>query len=132
MLPRLWIPAISPSKFSGISAIGCICVRPQKCVHADCQVRVASKYFNWLIEWIWHIAGELGTVTPLDLTPCTASKLIAWCLTWGSLAQLRRPVVLVDQAAEDLAPLDRQVQRRAGLVVVVGWSLLAGLVRAVL
>jgi hypothetical protein len=62
---------------------------------------------------------------------CTASKLIAWCLTWGSLAQLRRPVVLVDHATEDFASLDRQLQRRAGLVIVVGWSLLAGLVRAV-
>jgi hypothetical protein len=48
----------------------------------------------------------------------------------GSFAQLRCPVVLVDHAAEDLAPLDWQVQRQAGLVVVVGRSLLAGLVRA--
>ena len=40
-------------------------------------------------------------------------------------------MVLVDYAAEHLAPLDRQVQRRAGLAVVAGWSLLAGLVRAV-
>ena len=43
----------------------------------------------------------------------------------------RSPVVLVDYAAEDFAPLDRQVQRNVGLVVVVGRSLLAGLVRAV-
>jgi hypothetical protein len=62
---------------------------------------------------------------------CTASKLIAWCVTWGSLAQLRRPVVLVDHATEDFAPLDRQLQRRAGPVIVVGRSLLARLVRAV-
>jgi len=40
-------------------------------------------------------------------------------------------VVLVDHAAENLASLDRQVQRRAGLAVVVRWSFLAGLVRAV-
>jgi hypothetical protein len=43
----------------------------------------------------------------------------------------RSPVVLVDYAAEDFAPLDRQVQRNVGLVVVAGRSLLAGLVRAV-
>ncbi len=40
-------------------------------------------------------------------------------------------VVLVDQPAEHLPPLDRPVLRYAGLVVLVGWSLLAGLVRAV-
>jgi hypothetical protein len=38
-------------------------------------------------------------------------KLIAWCLTWGLCDQLRRLVVLVDHATEDLAPSDRQVQR---------------------
>ena len=63
--------------------------------------------------------------------PCTASKLIALCPTWGSYDQLRRLVVLVDNAVEHLAPLDRQVQRRAGLAVLVGRPLLAGLVRAV-
>jgi hypothetical protein len=62
---------------------------------------------------------------------CTASKLIALCLTWGSYDQLRRLVVLVDNAVEHLAPLDWQVQRRAGLAVLVGRPLLAGLVRAV-
>jgi hypothetical protein len=61
---------------------------------------------------------------------CTASTLVAWCLTWGSYDQLRGLVVLVDHAAEYFTPLDWQVQRRAGLVVVVGRSLLAGLVRA--
>ena len=40
-------------------------------------------------------------------------------------------VILVDHAAKHLAPLNWQVQRRAGLVVVVGRSLLAGLMRAV-
>src|SRR5205823_13984714 len=49
----------------------------------------------------------------------------------GSRDRLRRPVVLVDHASEHLAPLNRQVQPGAGLAVVVGWSLLAGLVRAV-
>ena len=49
----------------------------------------------------------------------------------GSSAQLRRPVVLVDHATEDLAPLDRQLHRRAALVIVVGRSLLTRLVRAV-
>jgi hypothetical protein len=63
--------------------------------------------------------------------PCTASILITWCLTWGLCDQLRRLVVLVDHATEDLSPSDRQVQRRAGLAVLVGRSLLAGLVRAV-
>ena len=70
-------------------------------------------------------------VAHLEKCPCTASKLLAWCLTWGSLAQLRRPVVLVDHAIEDFSPLDRQLQRRAGPVIVVGRSLLARLVRAV-
>jgi hypothetical protein len=41
-------------------------------------------------------------------------------------------VILVDHATEYLAPLDRPVERNDDLVVVVGWSLLAGLVRAVL
>jgi hypothetical protein len=58
-------------------------------------------------------------------------NLIAWCLTWGLCDQLRRLVVLVDHATEDLSPSDRQVQQRAGLAVLVGRSLLAGLVRAV-
>jgi hypothetical protein len=40
-------------------------------------------------------------------------------------------VVLVDHAAEHLAPPNRQIQGSAGLVVVVGWSVLAGLVRPV-
>ncbi len=40
-------------------------------------------------------------------------------------------VVLVDHAAEYLASLNRQVERNGDLVVVIGWSLLAGLVRAV-
>jgi hypothetical protein len=40
-------------------------------------------------------------------------------------------VVLVDHAAEHLLSLNRQVQRSADLAVLVGWSLLAGLVRAV-
>jgi hypothetical protein len=43
--------------------------------------------------------------------------------------KLRCTVVLVDHAAEHLPPLYRQVHWRAVLVVVVGWSLLAGLVR---
>jgi hypothetical protein len=41
-------------------------------------------------------------------------------------------VILVDDAAEYLAPPDRQVGWDGDLAVVVGWSLLAGLVRAVL
>jgi hypothetical protein len=40
-------------------------------------------------------------------------------------------VVLVDHVAEDLPPLNWQVQRSAGLIVIVGWSLLVGLVRPV-
>jgi hypothetical protein len=40
-------------------------------------------------------------------------------------------VVLVDHAAEHFPPMDRQVQRNVGLVVAVGRSLLARLVRAV-
>src|ERR1019366_8201240 len=45
--------------------------------------------------------------------------------------KLRCPVVLVDHAAEHCPPLNRQVQRRAVLVVLIGRSLLAGLVRPV-
>jgi len=74
---------------------------------------------------------------------CTASRLIARCLTWGSYGgcqvvftvpsydQLRCLVVLVDQTTGHFAPLDWQVQRWADLAVLAGWSLLAGLVRAV-
>ena len=61
-------------------------------------------------------------------------KLIAWCLTWGLCDQLCGLVVLVDHAAEDLSPSDRQVPQWAGLAilaVLVGRPLLAGLVRAV-
>jgi hypothetical protein len=75
---------------------------------------------------------ELGEDAPADdHTARVRFKLIAWCLTWGLCDQLRRLVVLVDHATEDLAPPDRRVQRRAGLAVLVGRSLLTGLVRAV-
>jgi hypothetical protein len=43
-------------------------------------------------------------------------------------SRLQRPVILVDRAAEHFPAPDWQVQRKAGMVVVVGWSLLAGLV----
>src|ERR1039457_3839564 len=49
----------------------------------------------------------------------------------GFMIRLGNLVVLVDHAAEHLPLLDRQVQRTADLVIPVGWSLLAGLVRAV-
>src|SRR6185437_1720379 len=62
---------------------------------------------------------------------CTASKSVAWRLTCGLRDPLRGPVVLVDHPAEYLPPLDRQVQRNADLVVLAGWSLLTGLMRAV-
>jgi hypothetical protein len=42
-----------------------------------------------------------------------------------------RPVVLVDHAAEDLAALHRRVQRYDDRLVMIGWSLLPGLVRPV-
>jgi len=58
-------------------------------------------------------------------------NLIAWCLIWGLCDQLGRLVVLADYATGDLVPSDRRVQRRAGLGVLVGRWLLAGLVRAV-
>jgi hypothetical protein len=44
---------------------------------------------------------------------------------------LCRSVVLVDDAAEDLAALYRRVQAHDGHLVMVGWPLLAGLVRTV-
>ena len=77
--------------------------------------------------------GPVGVHVGRGSTPYPVYRfnLIAWCLTWGLCDQLRRLVVLVDHATEDLAPSDRQVQRRAGLAVLVGRSLLAGLVRAV-
>jgi hypothetical protein len=43
----------------------------------------------------------------------------------------RGSVVFVDHAAEYFAALDRCAGRRGDRRVVVGWSLLAGLVRAV-
>jgi hypothetical protein len=75
------------------------------------------------------VALNLGLEVGLEA--CTASKLIAWCLTWGSYDQLRCLVVLVDHTAEHFTSLDWQVQRWAGLAVLVGRPLLAGLVRAV-
>jgi hypothetical protein len=48
-------------------------------------------------------------------------------LTWPSMGSL----VFVDEAAEDLPSPSWQVQRRTGLVVLIGRSLLAGLVRPV-
>src|ERR1019366_7447049 len=68
---------------------------------------------------------------PWPFSPLYRFNLIAWCLTWGLCDQLRRLVVLVDHATEELSPPGRQVQRRAGLAVLVGRSLLAGLGRAV-
>src|ERR1019366_2639926 len=66
---------------------------------------------------------------PWPFSPLYRFNLIAWCLTWGLCDQLRRLVVLVDHATEDLSPSGRQVQRRAGLAVLGGRSLLAGLGR---
>lgn len=48
----------------------------------------------------------------------------------GLCDRLRRPVVLVDHASEHLALRNWQVRLGAGLAVVLGWSLLAGLMRA--
>jgi hypothetical protein len=41
-------------------------------------------------------------------------------------------VILIDHAAEHLPPLNWQVQQSVSEVVLVGWSLLAGLVGPVL
>jgi hypothetical protein len=40
-------------------------------------------------------------------------------------------VVLVDRSAEHLSALDPAFQRYHNVVVLIGWALLAGLVRAV-
>ena len=72
-----------------------------------------------------HVAHSAGGCT-LD-----RFKSVAWRLTCGLRDPLRGPVVLVDHPAEYLPPLDRQVQRNADLVVLAGWSLLTGLMRAV-
>jgi hypothetical protein len=45
--------------------------------------------------------------------------------------RLRCPVVLVDDAAEDLAAPHRRVQLHDSHLVLVGWPLLSGLVRTV-
>jgi hypothetical protein len=62
---------------------------------------------------------------------CTASKLMAWVSDLGFIRSATLLVVLVDRTAEHFASLDWQVQRWADLAVLVGWSLLPGLVRAV-
>src|SRR5450755_4102109 len=61
-------------------------------------------------------------------TACTASKLVAWFLTWGFRFRLGSLVVLADHAAEYRPPPDWQVQRSGGLDFLVGRALLAGLV----
>src|SRR4249919_3068511 len=78
-------------------------------VRWDQATRVEARDF---VRWV-QVAGK----------PCTASKSVAWRLTCGLRDPLRGPVVLVDHPAEYLPPLDRQVQRNADLVVLVGWSL---------
>src|ERR1022692_4887141 len=53
------------------------------------------------------------------------------CLTCGFAESLRGSVVLVNHAAESLPALHGCIERQDDLRVVVGRSLLAGLVRAV-
>jgi hypothetical protein len=68
--------------------------------------------------WNWTVRARPSPV--LLQFNCMVSDL-------GLCDQLRRLVVLVDHATEDLSPSDRQVPRRASLAVLVGRSLLAGL-----
>ena len=48
-----------------------------------------------------------------------------------SASRLRRPVIFVDHAAEDLPAPHRRVRRDDDLPVMIGWPLLPGLVRPV-
>ncbi len=61
---------------------------------------------------------------------CTAPKFVA-CLTCELSSRSRDSVVLVDHAAEYFAALHRCVERHDDRLVVVGWSLTAGLLRPV-
>src|SRR6266699_2033733 len=61
---------------------------------------------------------------------CTAPKFVA-CLTCELSSRSRDSVVLVDHAAEYFAALHRCAERHDDRLVVVGWSLTAGLVRPV-
>lgn len=60
---------------------------------------------------------------------CIASNLIAWCLPGVHQISSRGLVVLDDHAAEHFPPLNRQVQRRADLALLVARPLLAGLAK---
>ena len=76
--------------------------------------------------------GEVCESNPIWRQPsprsCTASKLIAWFLTWVFMTRLGGLVVLTHHAAEYLPPPDWEVQRGGGRGFLVGRSLLAGLV----
>ena len=117
-------------------------VRRMRCPVAGCPVQTFREQVPGVLDRYQRrttrLAGQAGEVARRLARPGRGRaaglyrfKLITWRLTWGLCDQLRRLVVLVDHATEDLAPSDRQVQRRAGLAVLVGRSLLAGLVRAV-
>jgi len=73
-------------------------------------------------------AGPLGGFHRAVGSPCTASILIAWFVTWVFVTWLGSLVVLADHAAEYLPPPDWEVQRSGGLGFLVGRALLAGLV----
>jgi len=45
--------------------------------------------------------------------------------------RIRSAVVLVDHSAEDLPALQQRIQRDDGRLAMIGWPLLAGLVRPV-
>jgi hypothetical protein len=56
----------------------------------------------------FHDHHRAQTLAPSAILPvlvvlltCTASKLIVWCLTWGSWVSSGSPVILADHATED-------------------------------
>jgi hypothetical protein len=80
-----------------------------------------------------EIAVGLDRIVAAELNaPCSAPKLFAQCLTWGSSAGSGGSSVLVDHAAEDTVSSDWGVERDDDGRVVVGWALLAALVGPVI
>jgi hypothetical protein len=59
-------------------------------------------------------------------------KLVTWPVSWGFVVGSGCSSVFVDHAAKDAVAVDRGVERDGVGGVVVGWAVLAALVRAVI